>query len=392
MPLSTAATAIRPDPGEPGLFAVVAARASGDAGVPDAYLDDYPAVALAASRAGRRLERTERDGFSRLGEDAARAGIPLPALVDLYLSATWRLWDEMLSARGALRSAGSTPAGALFRVADDAVEALTRGYDVAQRRAIRAEESRRREFVDDLLTGNGTPEGLRRSAAGVGFNLAGEHVVAVARGAGPLDDAGPDHIRLEEHLLSGPARRDAFAATREGLLVCALPASIPDPGRAVLAVLEQHGPGLWRIGQGAVHSGPGGVSRSYEEARQALMVAERLGWSDVVVPIERVAPYRLLIQDDAALRATATSVLGRLHRARGGAGPLVETLDAYFSAGGSVATAARRLHLSPRAVTYRLDRVADLTGRSPGEHRGRFELELAVVAWRLLDRQLPVGR
>lgn len=41
------------------------------------------------------------------------------------------------------------------------------------------------------------------------------------------------------------------------------------------------------------------------------------------------------------------------------------TVDAYFAAGGVTTTTARRLHMSVRAVTYRLDRIKTLTGYDP---------------------------
>lgn len=49
------------------------------------------------------------------------------------------------------------------------------------------------------------------------------------------------------------------------------------------------------------------------------------------------------------------------------------------------AAAARRLYLSVRAITYRLDRVQQLTGHDPGEPTQRSTLEAAVLGARLLD-------
>jgi len=46
---------------------------------------------------------------------------------------------------------------------------------------------------------------------------------------------------------------------------------------------------------------------------------------------------------------------------------------------------AARLHLSVRAVTYRLARVADLLGRDPSDPADRLTLHAAVTAARLLD-------
>ena len=81
-----------------------------------------------------------------------------------------------------------------------------------------------------------------------------------------------------------------------------------------------------------------------------------------------------------------------LPRARGGAGPLLATLDAYFTAGCVVTDTARRLHLSVRAVTYRLERIAELTGHDPTEPGQRFTVHAAVLGARLLgwpNRDLP---
>ena len=54
--------------------------------------------------------------------------------------------------------------------------------------------------------------------------------------------------------------------------------------------------------------------------------------------------------------------------------------------------AAARLHLSVRAVTYRLDRVKSLTGFDPLDPAHRYTLQTAVLGAKLLDwpeRHLP---
>jgi DNA-binding PucR family transcriptional regulator len=103
-----------------------------------------------------------------------------------------------------------------------------------------------------------------------------------------------------------------------------------------------------------------------------------------VVRFADLLPYRLLLQDQQLLRETVDDVLGPLAGARGGAEPLIETLEAYFDEALSTTATARRVHLSVRAVTYRLDRIAELTGRSLRDPRDRFALELAVRGRRLV--------
>ena len=85
------------------------------------------------------------------------------------------------------------------------------------------------------------------------------------------------------------------------------------------------------------------------------------------------------------MRELVETLLTPLRRARGGAEPLLRTLEAYFAAGGNASLSARSLHLSVRALTYRLEKIADLTGRDPADPAQRFELQTAVLGARLLN-------
>ena len=71
------------------------------------------------------------------------------------------------------------------------------------------------------------------------------------------------------------------------------------------------------------------------------------------------------------------------HGSCGGAEPLLNTLTAYFHAGNATA-AARALHLSVRALTYRLERIHRLTGYDPTAPEQRYTLETAMLGARLL--------
>ena len=51
-------------------------------------------------------------------------------------------------------------------------------------------------------------------------------------------------------------------------------------------------------------------------------------------------------------------------------GELLETLDAFFAAGGVLESAARALYVHPNTVRYRLRRVAEVTGLRPLIARG----------------------
>ncbi len=366
-------------------IARVVAKAARDAGVELAMLGDYLESALAAAARGRRLGRSDRAVCRQMGEAAADQGIALSSLLDLYLSATWRLWEDIASRAGnAAAPVVATVASGLFRAADDAAEALAEGYEAAQRQTVRREESLRREFVDDLLAGAGDPDLLGDRAARFGFNLAGTHLVVVARTGRALVDAGPVHARVETHVLVTFGGRDVVVATKEGTLVCVVPATAVDPAGDLVSTLDESGEGPWQVGVGRPYAGPGGLVRSYSEARETLDLARRLGLTDPLVRFESLLPYRVLALDPITAAEMVQVVLGPLERARGGGGPLVETLAAYFASSGNASATARRLHLSPRAVVYRLERIAQLTGHAADHPEGRFILELAVRARQIL--------
>ena len=165
-------------------------------------------------------------------------------------------------------------------------------------------------------------------------------------------------------------------------------------GTALQQELRRHGlPGHWRVAAGRAFPGAYGVARSYEEALEALTVADRLGLDADVVHARDLLVYRVLGRDQAAIVDLVHDVLGPLQHSRGGAEVLLETLREYFNAGDVATEAARRLHVSVRTVTYRLARVTQLTGYSVSQPDQRFSLQAAVLGARLLEwpaRPLPV--
>lgn len=360
-------------------------QAARDAGVEPLLVGEYLLALLETARHGRRLSRTAVDLLRHQGESAAEHGIGLAALLDLYLSATWRLWTDIEStAARSSPSAVAAVAAGMFRAADDAAEALAAGYERAQRRTVRLEESVRREFVDDLLTGSTDPEALRERASRFGFNLAGVHHVVVARTGRRLVDTGPIHSRIDSHVVTTFGGRDVIVATKDGTLVCVFPGDTVDPETGLVLALEQSGDGPWEVGVGRSGPGPGGVVASYGEARESLDLQARLGRAGAVARFEDLLPFRVLVADAGLTGEMVDVVLGPLSRARGGGQHLIETLEAHVASSGNLSATARALHLSSRAVAYRLQRIGELTGYSPQVPDDRFVLELAVRARALI--------
>ncbi len=360
----------------------VTRRAVADAkGVDPQLLDGYLQMLAAATAEGRRLARHELDSRRTAGIATAERGISLGAVVDLYLSATWVAWRHLP------RPASAHPddvATTVLRAANDAIAALADGFETAQRQAIRHEEAMRREFIDDLLNGTSDLTRLPERAARFGLQLAGTHTVAMARADTPFADSDERTRRIESALLARFGGHNILIATKEGHLVCVAPSTEPGaPAEFARHTCALHPGHTCQVGVGRAHAGPAGVAHSYQEAREVLDVGSRLDLDTPVLQAAELLVFQVLFRDRAAITDLVTTVLGPLRHTRGGAEPLIDTLAAYFSTGNAVA-AAHRLHLGVRTVTYRLQRIARLTGYNPTDPTRRFTLEAAVLGARLL--------
>lgn len=352
---------------------------------------------------GRRPQRGELAAVRQQGRLAAQQNVGADRVVDLYLTAAWRLWRTIpVALRSPNRDAVSTAAEEVLRVVDAAVAALVEGHEAERRYLIRREESLRREMIDDLLRGDADVARLVERAEPFGLDLALAHVVALAAPGSHLADADTAAGPLERAVVDRFGDREVLVATKDKQLVVLVPdpATLPsaradtrDVAAFVHATLRrsrQGGP--WRVAAGRPYPGAYGVARSYEEAREALALAERLRLGRTVVNARELLVYRVVARDQAAVIDLVRAVLGPLTQARGGAEPLLATLDAYFATGGVATETARRLHLSVRTVTYRLAKIAMLTGHDASDPAQRFALQVAVLGARLLqwpERELP---
>jgi sugar diacid utilization regulator len=381
-------------PDETWLVAVSEAAAK-DAGVSADLLGEYLPMLAAATVAGQRPHRRDLDAVGALGRRAAEQGIPTSKVVNLYLSAAWRLWRELPKLSHSDDSETVRAAEAVLRVVDDAVAALVEGYQAAQRQMIRREVSLRRELVDDLIRGDADVAGLLERAEPFGLDLGQPHMITLAAPSQRLPDSELAVSSLERTILDHFGDRDVLVASKDGLLVVLSPVT-PTPARRrglpaddlatlVHGQLEQLAAGSpWKVASGRPYPGAYGVARSYEEAREAISLAGRLRLDAPIVRTRDFLVYRVLVRDHVAIRDLVQAVLSPLLDARGGPEPLLDTLEAYFAAGEVATDAARRLHLSVRAVTYRLDRVKEITGHDPAEPTDRFTLDTAVLGARLL--------
>jgi GGDEF-like domain/PucR C-terminal helix-turn-helix domain len=369
----------------------VAAGAANDSGVPADLLGQFLVEAATVIANGQRLAAERVKLYERQGAAAAQRNVELPALIDLYLSAAWRLWREVpyLGAMGGSGSAMLTAAGeGMLRTSDDVVAAVAAGFQRASTVSLMQATSQRREFVDDLLAHHGKPGELAERAEAFGLRLIGPHRVAVAE----LPD-----VRIDEtHVLVTRAAAACQAAqgplpylvtSKDGRLITivgVISAASDGTLQRVLAKLGRDNPTL-RAGIGRTFAGESGPMRSYLEAVDCLEVADRLGLDDSVSRAEDLLVFLSLFRNQTLLEDLVRSVLSPLTDMRGGPAEQLDTLRAYFDNHAVATATARALHLSVRGLTYRLQRLRAVLNHDLDDPQQRLTVELALVAARLLN-------
>lgn len=259
------------------LLSVALAAADDAGGLDTALLGDFLATVVEAVRTGRSLRRDELERCGNRGAAAAQQGVPLRALVDLYLSASWRMWGELdvvnHGTAAQVRAAGLT----VLRAADDGVAALAEGFQLARSDLTRRQDAERREVFEALLAGGRAAEGALGRASDLGLDLAGPHAVLVATGVDVLQGSAAAAVlgRVERALAGRYADAPPLVSVHEGQLVCVFAAPAP---RAVQEVTDRVARVLraeveaarWQLAAGRAVAGPTGVRASYEQAKDTL--------------------------------------------------------------------------------------------------------------------------
>ncbi len=263
--------------GRPDLAAITLAASREAGGVPPGLLGDYLPAVVDAFGSGRRLAAVELAGYARSGEQAAEGGVALGGLVDLYLSATWRLWRELpadTDSPTALRAAVL----AVLHAADDAVAAAAGGFERAYLSVARREEAERREFFEDLLSGRGGVADLMARGERLGLRLTGPHQVMLVGGADGGGSVSPSGVHVDTVVAEAAAPSSSLVVSRRGRLVVIVGTAGGDEAagvaRALAAALDRRaasqrtdardparataeaGPPPWRIALGRSYAGP----------------------------------------------------------------------------------------------------------------------------------------
>jgi len=275
--------------------------------------------------------------------------------------------------------------------------ALACAVELAKRRAVEAVEDRLRgDLLDLILTASSAEEGaLARRTAEIGYNLERCHVAAIFG----LNERPPQTLALlasefQARLMNSGI--NPFLCPYDGELIALCSAQdaatlkqLEELIRATRERFVQISPDTsLAVGVGRPGEGLEGLRRSFDQAREALALAQSIFGGKEVLHFSDLGIYRLLCQLQASEELTEfyEQTLGSLvqydadHNTE-----LAATLEAFFAHHGNVSQAAESLYLHRNSLLYRLERIGEITGLDLNDADDRFSLQLALKIRPLLS-------
>ncbi|HEY1620611.1 MAG TPA: helix-turn-helix domain-containing protein [Streptosporangiaceae bacterium] len=324
-------------------------------------------------------------GLGRLLAMEGRSLGALQAALRVGARVTWQRLQEQARQGHGNPEAFALIGEAVFWYMDELAASCSAGYAEAKAELAGETSQLRRRLLDLLTSGPAPPfPAVASLAQSAGWPLP-RRVAAVALTPGAVGNQGPlppdvlaDLTRRAPCLLiadpDGPGRRRQLAAVLRGWLrpVGHPGAAAPPPGR-----LAAVGPAVPLTG----------ASGSLRWAVQALALARRglvgggsgAGEAGEIIWCEDHLPTLVLLADADLAATLSREALAPLRRLRDGqADRLARTLLAWLESAGDANAAARRLHVHPQTIRYRLRQVSELFGEALHDPDDRFRLLLAL--------------
>jgi hypothetical protein len=305
--------------------------------------------------------------FEEVGRVEWREGRSLATLLSAYRAGARVAWRHMSRAalrRGAPPEAIALLAEAVFVFVEDLSSASARGY-VEEQLATAAERERLRvELAELLLSERADLAAVRATSPAAGWPLPTTAALVLV----PASKGHDLFARLEPTAL--PIRR----AEMSGAVV-----ADPDgPGRRTRLSTALSGLGAI-VGSTVTTAALPGTLRA--TAAAARLMQEGVLTDDPVFVDEHYDA--LVVHDDPALldALTAQALAPLAGVPAGTRARLEETLTAWLSSMGDRQEVARRLHVHPQTVRYRMGRLHALYGATLDDPRTRLRLTLALC-WR----------
>jgi sugar diacid utilization regulator len=326
---------------------------------------------------------------------AARVGrIPIADYLWTYRIYQGVMWDGLVKAAGGEDGTGTVLAfvGPLLDYVNLATTHAAELYIEIEQIELAGGERIRRDLLEDLVAARPVAPGPRQDAArdgGLGPDSACVVVIGVPR-------AMPDDEQVLRSA-AGCVRRACEArltplmVLRRDEIVVVAPVRGAETNEAVANLTAAHerlakqGVRL-AIGVSTVHPGLAGVASAHREARGA---ADCLGPDGGVLALPALSAFDYLtsFRDPTAARLISPAIRQFVDEDIARGGVLTSTLIAYMASDLNVKSLSRRIHVHTNTAHYRLNRIAEQTGRDLRKLSDVLELVIAIrLAQPLGDR------
>jgi hypothetical protein len=338
----------------------------------------------------RRLERT--------AERAARGDIERDRLWSAVATTLRLVWEEVAAAPVSRAELVHASYEILERFAA-ARSALDGAYAEVDRAVAASDAEARRAFLDELLMAppQDRLDALRRRRRAERHGIDAERSYRLT-----LISAGPRSSERTVERMIVSLRRDTARPRPASNLRFALPEISEWRGRAVVVdtATPDHTEMLRAAFEIAARRGPANrwvaitgpevahvdqLAESMERLREAVRTAERVGRIGWIASANDVVLETLLSLDEDLRTRAIDAELGPILRDTRSGSTLVETLEVYFAYAHNAHEAARRLHVAPRTIAYRLARVEQLLGHQLDAGTA-LRVGVALFAYRLDDK------
>lgn len=272
----------------------------------------------------------------------------------------------------------------------------------------------RKDFLDDLLSGNIESQNAVRSLAKLhGLRFDSRYRCLVVR-TGQEDTLVAEHGQLEGEqskyapIVERMAAAAAQAAKETGVNIVNVPRGVQ---LVILADLgqspESRAQALRRMAQrlSEVLAGETGgeqalvvvgkpvstlseVSRSLRNAQNGVHMARTTGIRDHVVFMDDFAAYQLLrenVDRDSMTRFCRAAIGPLLEQDEKSGTQFVETLKKFFLHNGSISDAAKDMYIHRNTYIYRLEKIKTLLDTDLKNSRKLLELQLGLLCYQILE-------
>lgn len=261
-------------------------------------------------------------------------------------------------------------------------------YEHEADRWLQSKDSLRLQIIDEIIDGHSLPRA--GAEASLGYSPTQPHLgVSLTLPTMPLESARAFDFtaiaRTIARLCQSPTRP---LIARRGISRCDVWIGTPrvvSPG----SVLEQAGwPAELSVSIGRIHPGPAGFRLSHLEARAAARMSQFSVGTEQVTDYDDVELVSLLSLDLERAKGFVIHTLGSLAENDPRAEELRETLATYIDMGGVIAETALQLFVHRNTITYRLQQIEKVLGKTYNLTSTRMAIEL-VRRVPLLMKSVP---